>query len=434
MARFVLLPQDDLNLACLLKSPLVGLDEDKLFTLAWNRKTHLWQALRERAHEPRLRRRARAAVALAGARRLHHAVRFLRPGARARRHGRGLLLERLGREAADPIDELLARALQYQRTEAGSLQGFLRWFEAGGGEIKRDLDANRRQEVRILTVHASKGLQAPIVYLPDTTRVPSDHRAAAGRRRTARRGCGCRAPTTPTRPPARGAAEARRRSLEEQNRLLYVAMTRAEDRLYVGGWIGSQAAGPAAAGTTASGQACAASVDGESDEPRVQATAQDFRLHEGHSAAGLGGRRLRAGQPGPHRGARAAGPAARSRLPGSKPGRASRRRPSPIRRRRSRPRSRCPTRPLAGAARLQPAGRRTTRRWQRGRLLHELLRHLPALPAAERDAAAHRFLAQPAHGLERGGGRGMGRRGAGGHRSHRLTATCSPRARAPRCR
>ena len=88
--------------------------------------------------------------------------------------GRARLLERLGHEAADPIDELLARALQYQSAEGGSLQGFLRWFEAGGGEIKRDLDQNRRREVRILTVHASKGLQAPIVYLPDTTRVPRD--------------------------------------------------------------------------------------------------------------------------------------------------------------------------------------------------------------------------------------------------------------------
>ena len=84
------------------------------------------------------------------------------------------MLERLGREASDPIDELLARALQYQGIEGGSLQGFLRWFETGGGEIKRDLDQNRRRELRILTVHASKGLQAPIVYLPDTTRVPQN--------------------------------------------------------------------------------------------------------------------------------------------------------------------------------------------------------------------------------------------------------------------
>ena len=204
MARFVLLPQDDLNLACLLKSPLVGLDEDKLFILAWNRKTHLWQALRERAHEPNF------APAHERLSRWLARADFTTPfeffaQALGPEHGRKLLLERLGHEAADPIDELLSRALQYQRTEAASLQGFLRWFEAGGGEIKRDLDANRRQEVRILTVHASKGLQAPIVYLPDTTRVPNDlERLLAGEMTC---GCGCRAPAMPTRPPVRGAAK-----------------------------------------------------------------------------------------------------------------------------------------------------------------------------------------------------------------------------------
>ena len=88
LARFVLLPQDDLNLACLLKSPLVGLDEEALFELAHGRKGHLWRALRERAGDAALRRRPCAAVRLAGARRLHHAVRFLRRGARSRRRPR----------------------------------------------------------------------------------------------------------------------------------------------------------------------------------------------------------------------------------------------------------------------------------------------------------------------------------------------------------
>ena len=154
--------------------------------------------------------------------------------------GRVRLLERLGREAADPIDELLARALQYQQVEGTSLQGFVRWFEEGGGEVKRDLDANRRREVRILTVHASKGLQAPIVYLPDTTRVPAQvDRLVASPEGDARL-------WLPRVDDANSAARAwrdvaRERVLEEQNRLLYVAMTRAEDRLYVGGWVGNKA-------------------------------------------------------------------------------------------------------------------------------------------------------------------------------------------------
>src|SRR5262249_37778487 len=238
LARFVLLPQDDLNLACLLKSPLIGLSEDALFSLAWNRPGHLWRALRARATEPAY---AEAHARLAGwLGRADYVTPFdFFASVLGPEDGRVRLLERLGREAADPIDELLARALQYQRAGDGSLQGFLHWFEAGGGEIKRDLDQNRRREVRILTVHAAKGLQAPVVYLPDTTRVPRDaERLLANADGQTRLWL----PRTDDANDAARAwrAAARERMLEEQNRLLYVAMTRAEDRLYVAGWVGSK--------------------------------------------------------------------------------------------------------------------------------------------------------------------------------------------------
>jgi ATP-dependent helicase/nuclease subunit A len=391
MARFVLLPQDDLNLACLLKSPLVGLDEDKLFTLAWNRKTHLWQALRERAHEPdfasaheRLSRwLARADYTTP----FEFFAQALGP-----EHGRKLLLERLGHEASDPIDELLSRALQYQRNEAASLQGFLRWFEAGGGEIKRDLDANRRQEVRILTVHASKGLQAPIVYLPDTTRVPNDlERLLAGeddmRLWLPRAGDANEAARA-----WRG--EARRRSLDEQNRLLYVAMTRAEDRLYVGGWIGSKP----------QDQGCwydrikaglAASVDGESTG-RLRARAKPFDFTQDVDAgwAGEGFELVNDGRiVVPQQQALPLDAVARLEAWAHTPAPAEPDPPTPL----------APSQPLPDEAARAPRAysplAADNRRWRRGQLLHELLRHLPTLPAAERDAAARRFLAQPAHGL-----------------------------------
>lgn len=392
MARFVLLPQDDLNLACLLKSPLIGLDEDKLFGLAWNRKTHLWQALRERAHEP--------AFAEAHQRLTRWLARadFTTPfeffaQALGPEHGRKLLLERLGREASDPIDELLSRALQYQRNEAASLQGFLRWFEAGGGEIKRDLDANRRQEVRILTVHASKGLQAPIVYLPDTTRVPNDlERLLAGendmRLWLPRAGDANEA--------ARAwRAEVRRRSLEEQNRLLYVAMTRAEDRLYVGGWIGSRP----------QDQGCwydrvraglAASVDGESVEPRLHARSKpyDFKATLGVDLRGEGLELVNEGRiVAPDQPALPLEATARLEAWARTPAPAEPDPPMPL----------APSQPLPDEAVRAPRAysplAADNRRWRRGQLLHELLRHLPTLPAGERDTAARRFLAQPAHGL-----------------------------------
>ncbi|WP_428668685.1 double-strand break repair helicase AddA [Reyranella sp.] len=395
MARFVLLPQDDLNLACLLKSPLVGLDEDKLFTLAWNRSGHLWRALRDRAREPDF-----AAAHEQLSRWLARAD-FTTPfdffaEALGPEGGRRRLLERLGREASDPIDELLARALQYQRVEAGSLQGFLRWFEAGGGEIKRDLDANRRQEVRILTVHASKGLQAPIVYLPDTTRVPRDtDRLLAARDGETRL-------WLPRSDDANEAArtwraEARERSLQEQNRLLYVAMTRAEDRLYVGGWIGTKKQDTGcwydriAAGL-------AASVDGESVEPRERASPRVFDFTAQLGAAGWSGDGYELVNAGrvvvPEQQELALEPTARIEPWARAPAPDEPNPPTPL----------APSQPLPDEARnesraFSPLASDERRRWQRGRLMHELLRHLPALPAADRVATARRFLTQAAHGL-----------------------------------
>src|SRR5207253_5351265 len=88
--------------------------------------------------------------------------------------GRHMLLERLGLEAADPVEEFLALALSYEREHVPSLQGFLRWLVAGDTEVKRDFGAQQRDEVRILTVHGAKGLEAPVVFLPDTMQLPDN--------------------------------------------------------------------------------------------------------------------------------------------------------------------------------------------------------------------------------------------------------------------
>lgn len=385
LARFVLLPQDDLNLACLLKSPLVGLDEDRLFTLAWQRTGHLWRALRERAGDPAFA--PAHALLSAWLKRADFATPFdFFAQALGPEGGRRRLLERLGREASDPIDELLARALQYQRAEAGSLQGFLRWFEAGGAEIKRDLDANRRREVRILTVHASKGLQAPIVYLPDTTRVPqSNDRLLADEDGAARL-------WIPRSDDANEAARdwrtrTRDRSLEEQNRLLYVAMTRAEDRLYVGGWIGTRKPDKGCwYERIATGLAQSDAVATQFDFTRLIGpegwTGDGFELETTGTIVPAEQDEL----PLPETLALPAWTAV-----------AAPNEPDP-------PRPLAPSQPLPDEAiaeprAFSPLAADDSRRWQRGLLLHELLRHLPAVPASRRVEAAQRFLAQPAHGL-----------------------------------
>ncbi|MBV8411260.1 MAG: double-strand break repair helicase AddA [Alphaproteobacteria bacterium] len=403
LARFVLLPQDDLNLACLLKSPLVGLGEAQLFELAWRRPAHLWHALRARADEESFKdAHDRLAGWLA---RADYVTPFdffalaLGPDG-----GRLRLLERLGHEAGDPIDELLARALQYQRASGSSLQGFLHWFEAGGGEIKRDLDQNRRREVRILTVHAAKGLQAPIVYLPDTTRVPRDTD------RLLARADGETRLWLPRSEDANDAArrwraEVKDRALEEQNRLLYVAMTRAEDRLYVAGYYGSRKPDRGCwyerieAGLRASSEVARdAGVIRSISLPDGRALPRAFDFGpligeqgwqgDGYELTNLGHVEVPEQIELPLEGEAPLEDWARQAAPPEPDP------PTPLA-----PSQPLPDEGLAPPRAFSPLTAANSRHWQRGRLLHELLRELPSLPAAARADAARQFLSQPAHGL-----------------------------------
>lgn len=241
LADFVLLPADDLTLACVLKGPLIGLDEDALFDLAHDRgEESLWERLRTLRDERDDYRDAftylRAALARAD---------FVPPfeffaELLSTPPGRAQMLARLGTEAADPIDEFLNLALAFERDHPPSLQGFLHWVRRGRAEIKRDLE-QARNEVRIMTVHGAKGLQAPIVILPDTMGTPRKTPeiywpTVGGGRRLG--------PLWPGRADNRDSitmaayASLREDQAAEQRRLLYVALTRAEDQLYVCGWHG----------------------------------------------------------------------------------------------------------------------------------------------------------------------------------------------------
>ena len=147
-----------------------------------------------------------------------------------------------GREAADALDEFLEHALIYERDEAPTLQGFVAWLRAGETQVKRDMDI-ARDEVRVMTVHGAKGLEAPIVILADTTTPPKGPQGAAAAR-AAGRECGARhagplvwagRKADDVAPVAAARATAVRAAEDEYRRLLYVAMTRAADRLVVAG-------------------------------------------------------------------------------------------------------------------------------------------------------------------------------------------------------
>ena len=161
--------------------------------------------------------------------------------------GRRKLVARLGHEANDPIDELLNAAHAYASAHTPSLQGFIRWFDAGDGELKRDAGESGGL-VRVMTVHGSKGLQAPIVILADATGKPGDRPSIELVEQQPGDEHGRKVPVPAVakqwkRGPV-GAAEERARAeeLQEHWRLLYVAMTRAEEALFIGGSLGPQSA------------------------------------------------------------------------------------------------------------------------------------------------------------------------------------------------
>ena len=230
LGRFALLPEDDLNLAALLRSPLVGLGEDDLFALCYGRQGSLWRELSQRregfpsTYEFLSETRARADRT--------PPFEFY---AQALTQTRKKLLARLGPETGDAIDEFLSLALAYEGANAPSLEGFLHWIERGGAEIKRDMERGRN-EVRVMTVHGAKGLEADIVILPDTTSLP-DSPATKGHLLYTDEGV--LFPLSDKTAPEKvrqAKLTAQGETLKEHRRLLYVALTRAKERLIVCGF------------------------------------------------------------------------------------------------------------------------------------------------------------------------------------------------------
>ena len=241
LGAFVLLPEDDLNLAVVLKGPLFGFDDDDLLALAHDRDRGLWAELQARREET-----PRFTAACDELRALLKRADFTSPFAFYAEllgpdGGRRRLTARLGRDANDPMDEFLNLALEFERAHTPSLQGFLHWLAAGNAKIKRDLEQDR-DEVRIMTVHGAKGLEANIVFLPDTCGAPGAHHDEA----LLWAGKGQADKSRHMLWPVKRANEdglcsdlrehGRARRSDEHRRLLYVAMTRARDRLYLCGW------------------------------------------------------------------------------------------------------------------------------------------------------------------------------------------------------
>ena len=228
LLAFLSTPEDDLSLATALKSPLFGWSEAQLYDLAQGREQrYLWQALRSR--------RAEYPAEMAVIDDLLKQVDYLRPyelieRILTRHDGRRHLLARLGREAEDGIDALLSQAMAYEQRAVDSLTGFLVWMETDDLEIKRQMDS-AGDRIRVMTVHGAKGLEAPVVILPETgtwRAAPTPQIVTAG-------DVPLWTGSAVDMPEVIGAAVAAARTAQEaeRDRLLYVAMTRAETWLIV---------------------------------------------------------------------------------------------------------------------------------------------------------------------------------------------------------
>ena len=377
LADALLLPEDDLALATVLRSPLFGFEDADLYDIAWGREPlSLRAALARKSGEKFSAATALLDTLALDARRetpFAFYAQFLGAGGARRR-----FLARLGHEANDALDEFLNLALDYERRETPSLQGFVAWLREASAEVKCDMEI-ARDEVRVMTVHGAKGLEAPIVILADTMTQPAGPRApqllklAGGPMIWA----GRKSDDVPAAAAARVAAEDE--ATHEYRRLLYVAMTRAADRLIVCG----------AEGRTKRPEGCWYDLVREPLAP--------FLVEEDGEDGKVLRYRKRASTPAAPRAA--AAPSEKPLQPPQLP--SWLRQPAPIEAPRLAPLSpssafdeeieRC-ARTAASAAERQKA-------LERGRIVHRLMQSLPDIPPARRKDAAERFLAGAAKGF-----------------------------------
>ncbi len=388
LAAFLLMPDDDMMLATVLKGPFLGFDDEELFQIAWQRgRSSLWRRLGEKAAADEKFAAARRWLEDLLARAdftppFDLFADILAAPSINEKSGRASLVSRLGVDAGDAIDEFLNLAVSYERSHIPSLQGFLHWVEAGRTEVKRDLEHSGRDEVRVMTIHGAKGLEAPIVILPDTMSTPTTHSPPILWHEG-----------LPLWPPRRvheerlcraARADAHQLRDREYRRLLYVAMSRAEDRLYVCGWHGERMP-PADCWYELV-------VSGLKRLENVRR----FTFQES-GRGDWSGPGLR------HIGVQGVPPKTDHRdrdqvrrLPRLKPWT---RQPPPA--------EPAPPRPLAPSRAGQsepavrsPLGADDGMRFQRGLIIHRLLEILPRLPMQRRQASCRRYLARPLHGLD----------------------------------
>ena len=232
LIKFILLPYDDLSLAEILKSPLFNLNDNDLFELCYNRKAdNLFNRLRTNTKYEKIYNQLNELIKKADYARPFELLNYILTTL----EGRKKFVSRLGSEAEDAIDEFINLTLNFEKEHTPDLQTFIQWIVKGDIQIKRELEQAQDNAVRIMTAHGSKGLQAPIVIIPDTIRLPNikkgenilfDDKLAYYPLSANQYDEICNDIHLSN----------CNNTYDEYRRLLYVALTRAEDRLYIAGY------------------------------------------------------------------------------------------------------------------------------------------------------------------------------------------------------
>ena len=370
--RFAAQPLDDLNLASLLVSPIFGWSQERLYSASRGREGSLWHALRRSGTEGEALDGLGELLAMADYATPHQFLETILSGPLK---GRRKLMERLGPEARDPIEELLASALDFETGSLPSLQHFVDWFARGDVEIVRD-PSSPLDAVRVMTVHGSKGLQAPVVILADACGDPD--RRGGGNLATFRLEDG--GPELPVFRPRRAElAEPLKSQIEDRDRLereehwrlLYVATTRAEQRLFIGGSLGlADRNGPAEASWYCAAEQALVSLGAQCQTVPIWREAMRFGDAE---------------KPVP---AEPAAAAAVVEMPRwiAEPAPAEAKPPRPL----------TPSAPGEDESGDPPFGPATRDAAERGRLLHQLFERLPEIARTDRRALALSWLEQSA--------------------------------------
>ena len=385
-ASFALLPDDDLTLATLLKSPFIGWDEDQLFDLAHHRTETLWSALKKQGNKDVTQWLEQLIQQAGKARPYEFFSGILQEKCPAHdKSGLHAIKQRLGQECLDPLDEFLNIALSYEQDHVPSLQLFLQDQLTHKNEIKRQME-EAGSAVRIMTVHGSKGLQAPIVILPDTMKGSSSKTEQILWSDRSGLPLPFFCPQSKNIPPlcAEGFEALKQRENDEYRRLLYVALTRAENRLYVGGY--TNASKPSEESWYHYVQNAFEKID--PIEEIMLDTNQPEQMVYRYSCPDLEEKKDKTLKPHKKEIPQEEKPVLPAWLFQDMP-----EEPAP-------PHSLTPSRPSERLdSALSPLKSAENNRFKRGNITHKLLQILPDIPEKEWEDTAQKFLAQKAHDL-----------------------------------